>query len=66
MEALVLLIGIAFITGIVVRSLFLARRPSQVIYVQTDPVDHNNGGGCLLLILLGGLVLVLLLAVGGA
>jgi hypothetical protein len=64
MEALILFGGIAFVAGIITRSLFVMQRPPQVIYVQTEPVER--GGGCLPLILIGAVVLVLLLAAGSA
>jgi hypothetical protein len=65
MEALIVFGGIAFIAGIIVRSLFVTQRQPQVIYVQTEPVERG-GGGCLPLILIGAAVLVLLLAASGA
>jgi hypothetical protein len=65
MEALILFGGIAFVAGIITRSLFAMQRPPQVIYVQTEPVERG-GGGCLPLILIGAAVLVLLLAASGA
>jgi hypothetical protein len=44
MEAFILFAGIAFIAGIIIRSLFVSQRPPQVIYVQTEPVEHQEGG----------------------
>ena len=64
MEALLFFGGIAFIAGIIVRSLFARQRLPQVIYVQPEPVERG-GNGCLPLILVGALLL-LLLAAGGA
>jgi hypothetical protein len=65
MEAFIFFGGIAFVAGIIARSLFVTQRQPQVIYVQTEPVEHG-GGGCLPLILIGAVVLVLLLAASGA
>lgn len=66
MEALIFFSGIAFVAGMVVRSLFVTQRQPQVIYVQTEPVEQG-GGGCLPLVLVGGFALVgLLVAIGGA
>lgn len=65
MEALMFFGGIAFVAGMIVRSLFIAQRPPQIIYVQAEPVERG-GGGCLPIILMGVVVLVLLLAAGGA
>jgi len=64
MEALLFFGGIAFITGIIVRSLFGRQRLPQVIYIQPEPVERG-GNGCLPLMLVGALLL-LLLAAGGA
>jgi hypothetical protein len=64
MEAFIFFGGIAFVAGLIARSLFVTQRQPQVIHVQTEPVER--GGGCLPLILIGAAVLVLLLAAGGA
>jgi len=64
MEALLFFGGIAFIAGIIVRSLFGRQSPPRVIYVQPEPVERG-GNGCLPLILVGALLL-LLLAAGSA
>jgi hypothetical protein len=65
MEAFIFFGGIAFVAGLIARSLFVTQRQPQVIYVQTEPMEHS-GGGCLPLILIGAAVLVLLLAASGA
>jgi hypothetical protein len=61
MEAFILFAGIAFIAGIIIRSLFVSQRPPQVIYVQTEPVEDQEGG-CLPMMLIGIVVVGLLLA----
>ena len=65
MEAFIFFGGIAFVAGLIARSLFGMQRQPQVIYVQTEPVEHG-GGGCLPLIFIGAVVLVLLLVASGA
>jgi len=65
MEALIFFSGIAFVAGIIVRSLFTTQPPPQIIYVQPEPVERG-GNGCLPLILVGALLLVLLLMTGSA
>jgi hypothetical protein len=65
MEALIFFSGIAFVAGIIVRSLFTTQPPPQIIYVQPEPVERG-GNGCLPLILVGAVLLVLLLMTGSA
>jgi hypothetical protein len=59
MEAFIFFGGIAFVAGLIARSLFVTQRQPQVIYVQTEPVERS-GGGCLPLILIGAVVLLLI------
>jgi hypothetical protein len=63
MEAFIFFVGLAFVAGIIARSLFATPRQPQVIYVQAEPVERA-GGGCLPFILLGVILLVLLAASG--
>ncbi len=63
MEALLFFGGIAFIAGIMARSLLVTQRPPQIIYVQTEPVKRG-GGGCLFFMLMGFIGLVVLLVAG--
>jgi len=65
MEAFIFFGGIAFVAGLIARSLFVTQRQPQVIYVQTKPMEHG-GGGCAPLILIAAVVIVLLLAASGA
>jgi hypothetical protein len=66
MEAFIFFGGIAFVAGLIARSLFVTQRQPQVIYVQTEPVEHSGSGGCLPLILIGAVVLGVLLTISGA
>jgi len=65
MEALIFFSGIAFVAGMVVRSLFTTQPPLQIIYVKPEPMERGDSG-CLPLILVGALLLALLLVTGSA
>lgn len=49
----------AFVAGMVARSLVITPPPPRVIYVQTEPVERESSG-CLPIILVGAVVLLLL------
>lgn len=62
MEAIIFFSGIAFVAGMITRSLFVTQRQPQVIYVQMEPMEQREGSGCLPLLLFGVVILVLLAA----
>ncbi len=53
------IVGIAFVAGMVARSLVITPPPPRVISVQTEPVERESRG-CLPIILVGAVVLLLL------
>jgi|GEM_PF-4270244 len=55
---LFIIVGIAFVAGIIARSLVIAP-PPRVIYVHAEPVERESGG-CLPIILMGAVILLLL------
>jgi hypothetical protein len=65
MEPLTILFfgGIAFVAGVITRSLFIAHRPPQVVYVTSEPLNERTG--CLPFLVIAGLAALMLLAVSG-